>query len=122
MSATGQFTDEQKAEYVTLAGAKGRAAAAKKAGVSTATISKWAAGLGVNLTEAQAAEAKKAPKKKRRARKSAQNGHANGKANGHTAVGMPASAQSLDTIQAHVTEALRGLTAMRAAFRQVFGG
>lgn len=114
MAAVSAFTDEQKTGFVALAREKGRAAAAKKAGVSTATISTWAKAAGVNFTTAAAA----APKKKRRKK----NRRSNGKANGHRpTAGMPVTSAGLDAIEAQLADALDGVMKMRAAFRQVFG-
>ena len=56
MSLKSAFTDEQKAAFVALAQAKGRKAAAKKAKVSTVTISAWAKERGVTFTRAAKGE------------------------------------------------------------------
>ncbi len=117
MAVASQYTEEQKAAFVALARDKGRKVAAKKAGVSTVTISAWAKAAGVTFSSG-----KKAGPKKRRGAKGKANGHAaNGKANGHQFRATPPAAATLDTLHAQLTEALTGLTAMRAAFRQHFG-
>lgn len=116
MALASQYTEEQKAAFVTLAQAKGRNAAAKKAKVSTVTISAWAKAAGVKFTHGK----KPAAKKRKGKANGKANGHANGNANGHVRA-IPPSAAGLDALHIQLTEALAGVTAMRTAFRQVFG-
>lgn len=117
MAATSQFSEEQRKVYVELAAKKGRQAAAKAAGVSTHTVSAWAKAAGVKFSGGPKAAARKKRGKKKVAAKP------NGKANGHRtpAVGMPATSAGLDSVHDQLSKALAGVTAMRAAFRQVFG-
>jgi len=117
MAGQSDFTDTQKAGYVTTALKDGRAAAAKAAGVSMTTISHWAKQRGVDLragADSPTAVKKKTAKKKTRAKRAA-----NGATNGHAAA--PPAGAGIDSVHEQLTAALKTLDTVRAAFRQVFG-
>lgn len=111
MAEATTYTDDQKKGFLVLAQKEGRAVAAKKAKVTTQSISHWAKKFGVKLNVPHP----DAPKGKKKARRKPR---ANGKANGHVAT---VTVGELESVEQGLTIALQGLQKVRAAFRQVFG-
>lgn len=114
MAGTTDYTDDQKKGFLVLAQKQGRGAAAKKAKVTTQSISHWAKKFGVKLNVPHP----DAPKKKRTGKAARRKARANGKANGHA---VTPTAAGLDHVEASLRSAMESVRACRAAFRQVFG-